>query len=285
VGYKNTDNDTVKALVGMDEKESTKYIAGIRNEHLEGYFAENLRDFSAKRFTLSLEKQRVLISKEQSFLKQTFEKATTREDLMEHTGDNRYLLMSGRAISSNPEKLDELFAKCENIKANNIRTERELCGDMAFSRDIDSLVKEASTTIERHHLKTLPAELATIREKSVSIDVAFTSIEKEQKQLADQHGKVKYLDFETELLDKCKIAHNQREDNSFGDLKDIANRALDKGVKTEAGLLKDLQQVTDLKAAHISLDKDIEAHHITSTLDGFEQEKQEAKTPKKYWLL
>jgi hypothetical protein len=46
-------------------------------------------------------------------------------------------------------------------------------------------------------------------------------------------------------------------------------------------LLKDLQQVTDLKVAYITLDKDIEAHHINSTLDGFDQEKQEAKTPNK----
>ena len=134
---------------------------------------------------------------------------------------------------------------------------------------------------DRDASRTIPAELAAMREKAVSIDVAFDSIEKEQKQLADQHGKIKYLNFETELLAKCEIAYNQRKDNSLEDLKDIANQALETGGKTEASLLKDLQQVTDLKVAYITLDKDIEAHHINSTLDGFDQEKQEAKTPNK----
>jgi len=278
-GYEASNIDITRSLSGMNKNESYDYINDIRNSCLESYFASNFREFAPKRFALDFEKQKVVISKEQSFLKGAFEKAATSEDFMEYNRENRYLLMSGQSISNNPEKLDELFEKCENIKSLDIRTDRELCGDMAYSRNIVSLIKKASTTIERHNIRTIPAELAAIREKSSSIDVAFDSIEKEQHQLADQHGKIKYLDFETKLLAKCEVAHHQREDNSFGDLKEIANKALDQGVKTEIDLLKDLQQVTDLKASHISLDKDIEVHHINKTLDSFEQKKQEAKTP------
>ena len=277
-GYEGSDADIIRSLIGMDKNESYNHINDLYNNHLETYFASNLSNFSAKKYSLSFEKQKSLISKEQNFLRQTFEQATISEDLTEYKGDNRYLLMSGRAISRNPEKLDELFAKCENIKANDIRTERELCGDMAYSRDIDSLVKKASTTIERHNIRTIPAELATMREKAVSVEKVFEAIEKEQNKLADQHGKVKYLDFETALLNKCKIAHNQRENNSLGALKDIANQALGSGAKTEVSLLKDLQQVTDLEEAHTKLDKDIEVHHINSTLDNSASQKHEAKS-------
>lgn len=277
-GYEGSDADIIRSLIGMDKNESYNHINDLCNNYLETYFASNLSNFSAKKYSLSFEKQKALISKEQNFLCQTFEQATISEDLTEYKGDNRYLLMSGRAISRNPEKLDELFAKCENIKANDIRTERELCVDMAYSRDIDSLVKKASTTIERHNIRTIPAELATMREKAVSVEKVFEAIEKEQNKLADQHGKIKYLTFEKELLEKCELAHNQRENNSLGALKDIANQALGSGAKTEVGLLKDLQQVTDLEETHTKLDKDIEVHHINSTLDNSASQKHEAKS-------
>ena len=76
------------------------------------------------------------------------------------------------------------------------------------------------------------------------------------------HSKIEYLTFEKKLLDKCELAHNQREESRLADLKDIANLALDTGTKTEASLLKDLQQVTDLKVSHVKLDKDMEFHQI-----------------------
>jgi hypothetical protein len=133
--------------------------------------------------------------------------------------------------------------------------------------------------IERYHLKTVPTELAKVRVQAESIEAAFSAIAKEQDQLANQHGKVKYLDFETELLAKCELAHNQREDNHLGELKEIVNQALVSGAKTKNELISDLQQVTDLKEAHTKLDKDVEVHHINGTLDGLEQEKKEAKTP------
>ena len=46
----------------------------------------------------------------------------------------------------------------------------------------------------------------------------------------------------------------------------------------ESNLLKDLQQVTDLKASHTKLDKDIENHKISSTLNKFKDAKQSART-------
>ncbi|MDP4708634.1 MAG: hypothetical protein NWS20_01325, partial [Rickettsiaceae bacterium] len=277
-GYDKTENDTIKALVGMDSNETAKYITDIRNNHLETYFAINLKNFSTKKYTFNYEEQKALIIKEQDFLQRTYESANITGSYHDY-GKSFSLMAAGKEISSDPSKLDKFLEHCTTIKENNILSEHQLCTWMAFSPNISMLLKDAATTIERHHLKTIPAELAQMREEAVSIDGAFDSIEKEQNKLADQHGKIEYLAFEKELLDKCELAHTQREDHSLGDLKYIANRALDTGAKTKEELLADLQQVTDLKEAHIKLDTDIEVHHINSTLDNSAIQKQEAKAP------
>ena len=277
-GYEKTENDTIKALVGMDSNETAKYITDIRNNHLETYFAINLKNFSTKKYTFNYEEQKALITKEQDFLQRTYESANITGSYHDY-GKSFGLMAAGKEISSDPSKLDKFLEHCTTIKENNILSEHQLCTWMAFSPNISMLLKDAATTIERHHLKTIPAELAQMREEAVSIDGAFDSIEKEQNKLADQHGKIEYLAFEKELLDKCELAHTQREDHSLGDLKYIANRALDTGAKTKEELLADLQQVTDLKEAHTKLDTDIEVHHINSTLDNSAIQKQEAKAP------
>jgi hypothetical protein len=280
-GFKENEVDLTRSLVGMDKREASNHINNIRNEHLSSYFVENLSQFKVKKITWDFEELKTIISKEQGFLQKTFELSSVDKDLTDLRGNNRDAMAAGQLISQNPEKLDEFFNKCKTIQDNDMSSQQELCASMTYTRDIDSLLEEVSTVIERHNIRTAPEELAKIREKAESVDTAFVAIEKEQNHLANQHGTVKHLDFETELLAKCELAHNQREDNNLGDLKDISNQALMSGAKTKDELISDLQQVTDLKEAHIKLDKDVEVHHISSTLDGLEQEKQEAKTPDK----
>ena len=80
-------------------------------------------------------------------------------------------------------------------------------------------------------------------------------------------------------LNKCDLAHKQKEENVLDSLKDIAHQSLASGAKSEKALVSDLQEVTDLKQPHTKLEKDIEVHHVNSTLDDFKQEQQKAKTP------
>jgi hypothetical protein len=54
---------------------------------------------------------------------------------------------------------------------------------------------------------------------------------------------------------------------------------LENQVKTEDELLDKLKQTTDLKASYTELDKHIEVHTINTTLRGFTEERQTAKTP------
>jgi Ti-type conjugative transfer relaxase TraA len=277
-GFKGNEIDVTKLLVGMDKREASNHINNIRNEHLSSYFVENLSQFEVKKTTLDLAELKTIITKEQEFLKNTFESSSLDKDFTGLQDEHRYAMRAGQLISENPEKLDEFFSKCKIIKDNDMIPDRILSTKMTYTANIVTLTEEANTTIERHYVRTIPEELGKIRGEAESVDEAFKAIEKEQNHLANQRGKVKYLHFEKGMLAKFERSYKQKEDNSLGDLKDISNQALQSGAKTKDELISDLQQVTDLKEAYIKLDKDVESHYIRSTLDGFKEEKQEAKT-------
>ncbi|MCF8494789.1 MAG: hypothetical protein K9G65_05310 [Rickettsiaceae bacterium] len=132
--------------------------------------------------------------------------------------------------------------------------------------------------IEYHNFRTIPGQLSQLRENAKCVDSAFVAIEKEQDTLANMHGNINKLDFYKELLAKSELAHEQRQNGDLAKLKAIAETALTTGAKSEGILVKELQQTTDLKEMHKKLDQDIEAHHVNSTLEAVEKEKQEAKT-------
>ncbi len=276
-GYAVDNSETIRSLVGMDMRASAKHIQDIRNDAVEDYFNANLKNFADKQRTIVFEGQKELISKEQTFLKEAYELSDAKDRCFDY-GNSRHLLYSGKSLSENPEKLDEFFKQCQTIKDNNIMSDYDVAKLMVFSQNIGTLLQEAAMTIEIYNLKTIPEDLAQIRSKAESIEGVFATIEKEQNHLANQHGNIEHLDFEKEELSKCEVAYRQREDNSLDDLKDIANQALTSGAKSKEELLVDLQQVTDLQAGHTKLDKDIESHNISSTLNRFKDAKQSAKT-------
>jgi len=79
-------------------------------------------------------------------------------------------------------------------------------------------------------------------------------------------------------MQQGQIAYNQKEANSFGDLQNIADQALDKGAKTKEELTSDLQQVTDLKSAIKKIDIAIEINNIKATINKFNSEADKAKS-------
>lgn len=276
-GYDADNAETIRSLVGMDKRASAKHIQAIRNDAVENYFNANLKNFADKQRTIVFEEQKELIIKEQTFLKEAYELSDAKDRCFDY-GDSRHLLYSGKSLSENPEKLDQFFKQCQTIKDNNIMSNYDISKLMLYSQNIGALLQKATLKIEIYNLKTIPEDLAQERSKAESIEGVFATIEKEQNHLANQHGNIEHLDFEKEALAKCEVAYRQREDNSLDDLKDIANQALTSGAKSQKELLIDLQQVTDLKASHTKLDKDIENHNISSTLNKFKEAKQSAKT-------
>ena len=71
-GYKASDKDITKSLVGMDEKYSKEHCASIRDGALNQYFTDHLKQFEEqKKFKFTLESLKLIMVAEQGFLKET----------------------------------------------------------------------------------------------------------------------------------------------------------------------------------------------------------------------
>ena len=71
-GYKASDEDITKSLVGMDEKYSKEHCASIRDGALNQYFTDHLKQFEEqKKFKFTLESLKLIMVAEQGFLKET----------------------------------------------------------------------------------------------------------------------------------------------------------------------------------------------------------------------
>jgi Ti-type conjugative transfer relaxase TraA len=277
-GYKVSDEEITKSLIGMDERESSNHIKEVRNDYLSDYLQTNLKKFNEKEHTYDFDKLKGIVRAEQELLKATYKSLKSSATFQEY-GKSYSLLESGKKALELPEMLDKLFKLSDFIKTNSMATTHEICRDLSSSNNLDSLINKAESTIERHYVYNIPEELAKERQQAVSIKSVFEGISKEQDALADLHGNIKIFDFDKQLIAKCELAKLQRDNNDLDALKYIVHQSLENGAKTKDELLKNLKQVTDLKVAHTQLDKDIEVHHINSTLEELKEDKQVSKTP------
>ena len=133
--------------------------------------------------------------------------------------------------------------------------------------------------IEAHHINSTLDDFDQDKQEAKTPNEILSIIGKEQEFLSGLHNNIKYPEYHADIPDKCEIAYNQKEDNSLKDLKDIANQALNTGAKTEINLLKDLRQVTNLKAGSKTIGIDIENHEVSKTIDSFEITKDKKETP------
>ncbi len=92
-------------------------------------------------------------------------------------------------------------------------------------------------------------------------------------------GNLNHYSWDEKLVEKVKLAADQKHNKCFEALKTATHQSLDSQIKTEDELLDKLKHTTDLKASYIELDKHIEVHNINTTLRGFTEERQTAKTP------
>jgi len=277
-GYSHNDIASTRSIMGMDERASIDYLKEIRNAQLFKYIKGkfNSPEYAKPISKLDQMKERVL--EQQSFLKDTYESLKSSQNFWCY-GKGADLLFSGQHLSENPNALNRLFKLADEVIERNIKPEYVLCRDLGATDQLYVLVWSLERTIDYHNFNTIPQQLSQLRENAKCVDSAFSAIEKEQDTLADMHSNIKKLDFDKELLAKSELAHEQRQNGDLAKLKAIAEISLATGANTESTLIKELQQTTDLKEMHKKLDQDIEVHHINSTLEAIEKEKQEAKTP------
>ena len=125
--------------------------------------------------------------------------------------------------------------------------------DLQQVTDLKAAYITLDKDIEAHHINSTLDGFDQEKQEAKTPNEILAVIGKEQEFLSGLHNNIKYPEhISEEMSDAIETAYNQKADNSLKDLKDIANHALNTGAKTEIDLLKDLQQVTDLKASYIS---------------------------------
>ena len=150
---------------------------------------------------------------------------------------------------------------------------------MSSVNEIDVLHTILDREMESYNVYDFPREFAKERLHSGSVENALMAIEKEQDYLASLDGNLNHYSWDEKLVEKVKLASDQKDNKYFEALKTATYQSLESQVKTDDELLDKLKQTTDLKASYIELDKHIEVHNINTTLRGFTEERQTAKTP------
>ncbi|MDP5021089.1 MAG: DUF6371 domain-containing protein, partial [Rickettsiaceae bacterium] len=140
-GYKANDTDIAKALLGMDNREATKYIAGLRNNHLESYFERNLHNFAVqKQEAITPNAILSVIGKEQEFL------SGLHSNIKYHDYDTTLLAKCELAHKQKEENtLDSLKDIAHQSLASGATNENELVSDLRQVTDL----KEAHTKLDK----------------------------------------------------------------------------------------------------------------------------------------
>ena len=232
-GYKASDKDITKSLVGMDEDQAHGSLLSLRNEVIESYFASNLREIKEQSISSRYEDQKLLIKEEQNFLRKAYSELDPELNLSEYSTAVRKYIIASETISKNPEKLEKFFGLCDAIKAKNIVSEAELTKEMSSTINIDKLIETVGTNQEVRVLNARASEV-----KSVS---GYLSLLFEQQQLAaevDKDNPNRSAELGLRLVDVATLKSLSRDCEFL-----IENK-----IDTDEGLMKLFKNTDNLKS-------------------------------------
>ncbi len=279
-GYKASEAEIVKSLIGIDPENAKKHCMEIRDNQLFGYLEKNIREFTKQKTgKYDIELIKPIVLAEQQFLKETYETCKAFRGKENEDFEVPHSLRSGQVVSEQPELLKKVFKLADSLYQSGGQSEINIARNMSSVNEIDVLHTILDREMESYNVYDRPRELAKERLHSDSVDNALTAIEKEQDYLASLEGNLNHYSWDEKLLEKVKLAADQKHNKCFEALKTATYQSLESQVKTEDELLDKLKQTTDLKASYTELDKHIEVHTINTTLRGFTEERQTAKTP------
>ena len=277
-GCKDTAIETTKSLIGMDSEQSKKYCAQMKDDYLSNYLNKNISEFDEqKHMIFTLDKIKPIISAEQQFLKETYKALTT--PIEEHTNDNQRYLEAGKVALEKPEMLEGVFVLADRLVAETSEQEMRVVPSLSDVKDMHTMQGFLAERLEYHNYYRVPKILEQEKISSKTVESSLEAISKEQDIYADMHDNIIYHAFDKELLQRAETSYLQKDNSELDKLREIAQKSLDTGAKTEESLLKDLHSTTDLKQSREKISGAIENHNIKKTLGDIELELSEVKTP------
>lgn len=276
-GFRLSEADTTKTMIGMNYEEANSFCKKTRNSHLENYLQQNVGKFTKqKREAIYTDKIKTIIIAEQKFLKETYKLLKTPIDGI--SGNVAYMIRAGEVASKRPELLNKVFETSDYITSQCRGVADSLYNILSCYNNTDHINTELLRQIETYKAFGQPVNAAYERVVSQTIESALVSIKKEQNMLADLHGNIDYHSSNQELTSKVELAYTQRKNKDFDKLEDIAQKSLELGAETEETLLKKLQHTTDLKETYNKLDQVIEVHQINNRIFGLNNQISKSQT-------
>ena len=160
------------------------------------------------------------------------------------------------------------------------KTEINLLKDLQNTTDLKATREKIGGDIESHHIKESIAIFNAQRREAKTLAEVVQTLSKEQLYLSELSKNLEYpKHIDKELTNIIDTAKENKEINAIDKLQTLSHRSLETGAKTEAGLLKDLQNTSDLRGACEKIGGNIESHFIKQNIDAFDIEKNKAKTP------
>jgi Ti-type conjugative transfer relaxase TraA len=279
-GYKASEAEIVKSLIGINPEDAKKHCMEIRDNQLSGYLEKHIREFTKQKTgKYDIELIKPIVLAEQQFLKETYETCKAFRGKEDQDFEVPHSLRSGQVVSEQPELLKKVFKLADSLYQSGGQSEINIARNMSSVNEMDVLHTILDREMESYNVYDYPKELAKKRLQSGSVENALTAIEKEQDYLASLEGNLNHYSWDEKLVEKAKLASDQKDNKYFEALKTATYQSLESQVKTEDELLDKVKQTTDLKASYTELDKHIEVNNINTTLRGFTEERQTAKTP------
>lgn len=160
------------------------------------------------------------------------------------------------------------------------KTEINLLKDLQNTTDLKATREKIGGDIESHHIKESIAIFNAQKREAKTLAEVVQTLSKEQLYLSELSKNLEYpKHIDKELTNIIDTAKENKEINAIDKLQTLSHRSLETGAKTEAGLLKDLQNTSDLRGACEKIGGNIESHFIKQNIDAFDIEKNKAKTP------
>jgi nucleoside-triphosphatase THEP1 len=277
-GYKANDTDIVKALVGMDAKQSKNYCTEIRDNYLSEHLDSNLNKFKvAKQHSyIDMNKLKSLMSQEQEFLKTVYKSISF--PIQEYSYECKPNLEEAKTAYKNPEFLEKSFKMIDKLESEFKFDSKMISFEIGHLSDSEYTLSSLVKCYEFNRCYTAPELNTEQRLDAKSLNSLFTAIENEQSHLASLHGNIQHYDHDKLLLSRVEKAYKESKSDNLSNLKEISYRSVSSGAITEGYLVSKLKLLPDFQATYKDIDKHIEGHDMNITLARFEENKIQAKT-------
>lgn len=254
---------TIKSLVGKDESQVQKHFSELRNSHLTSYLDKNLQKTSKqKALARDLPAIKVVIEKEQTFLRKTFE--SLKSPAPEYGSQNKSLLQSGELISKNPELIQNTFNLADTLLREDPKSADLVVQTLKETTNIQTMQQNLEKALEAHSIDSTLTTLSKEKQNAKTPEQVIDLLKQEQDFLCNLDNTMKYPEYHLSIIiTSIKQAKQNEQNNVITQLHKLSTYLVEKNIKQPEEVLKTIATTNDPLASHHSLLHDYHTHAVS----------------------